>query len=96
MKINYYPIDHINQLPPFSGIYWLFELSNRILDLVYLGKSVNIRQRLRDHSQSKSHKFDFFTYEFYPERMLEQIEKEMLSDYYQRFEHLPRYNKQLG
>ncbi|MBI2601084.1 GIY-YIG nuclease family protein [Candidatus Daviesbacteria bacterium] len=70
MKTSYYHIDYINQLPTFSGIYWLFESSNGILNLVYLGKSRNIRQRLRDHSQSKSHRFDFFTYEFYPERKL--------------------------
>lgn len=96
MKTSYYPIDYINNLPPFSGIYWLFELRYGILNLIYLGKSRNIRQRLKEHSQSKSHKFNFFAYEFYPERMLEKIEKEMLSDHIQRFDHLPRYNKQLG
>lgn len=96
MKTSYYSIDYINHLSPFSGIYWLFESSSGILNLVYLGKSRNVRQRLKEHSQSKFHKFNLFTYEFYPERILEEIEKEMLSDYVRRFGHLPRYNKQLG
>lgn len=96
MKTDYYSKDLLDELIPLAGIYRLFESISGVLHLVYIGKSRNIRWRLREHSRSKLVRFDFFNYELYPKRMLEQIEKEMLSNYLQRFEHLPKYNKQLG
>lgn len=96
LKTNYCSKDKVDELIPLAGIYRLFESINGILDLVYIGKSRNIKWRLKEHSRSKLLKFDFFDYGFYPERMLEKIEKEMLSDHMRRFERLPKYNKQLG
>lgn len=96
MKVRYLYTDYIDNLPATSGIYWLFELNKGLLNLVYLGKSRNLRQRLKQHNKTNRLKFDSFAYDFYTERILEKVEKEMLSDYLQRFEHLPKYNKQLG
>lgn len=96
MKTDYYSKDQLDELIPLAGIYRLFESSNGILNLVYIGKSRNMRWRLKEHNRSKLFSFDYFNYEFYPERILEQREKAMLSDYVQRFGYLPKYNKQLG
>lgn len=96
MRTNYYTKDKLDELIPLAGIYRLFESISGVLNLVYIGKSRNVRWRLKEHSRSSLLSFDLFNYEFYPERMLSRIEKEMLSDYLQRFGHLPKFNKQLG
>lgn len=96
MKTDYYSKDQLDELIPLAGVYRLFESINGIINLVYIGKSKNLRWRVKEHSRSKFLRFDFFNYEFYPERMLEQIEKKMLLNYVQKFENLPKYNKQLG
>lgn len=96
LKIDYHSKDRLDELIPLAGVYRLFESTNDILNLVYIGKSRNLRWRLKEHSRSRLLCFDFFDYEFYPERILEQKEKAMLSDYVQRFGYLPKYNKQLG
>jgi len=96
MNTDYYSKDQLDELLPLAGIYRLFESVSGALDLVYIGKSQNIRWRLKEHSRSKLLRFDFFNYELCPKWMLEQIEKERLSTYVQKLGHLPKYNKQLG
>lgn len=86
----------IEGLIPFAGIYELYQASGSNLKLVYIGKSTNIRRRLIEHSKSKIIRFDFFNYDFYPERVLEKIEKEKLSEHISLFNQKPKYNKQLG
>lgn len=95
-KIDYYPIDKLKDLLPLPGIYRLFESTDKSYYLVYIGKSRNVRWRLIQHSRKKLIKFDVFSYNFYPERNLGKIEKEILSSYLQKFRCLPKYNKQLG
>lgn len=95
-KTDCYSKDQLDELIPLSGIYRLFESVSGVLSLVYIGKSQNIRWRLKEHSRSKFLRFDFFNYEFCPKRFLEQLEKKRLSKYVQEFGHLPKYNKQLG
>lgn len=95
-KIDYYPIDKLEDLLPLPGIYKLFKSSDKSNYLVYIGKSRNIRWRMIEHSRKKLIEFDAFTYNFYPQRNLEKIEKELLSNYLQEFNSLPKYNKQLG
>ncbi|MDO8658139.1 MAG: GIY-YIG nuclease family protein [Candidatus Levybacteria bacterium] len=95
-KIDYYPINKLEELLPLPGIYRLFKSADKSYYLVYIGKSRNIRWRLMQHTRKKLIQFDVFNYSFYPERHLEKIEKEILSSYLQKFKCLPRYNKQLG
>jgi excinuclease UvrABC nuclease subunit len=97
MKIDYQNVNSIDHLPAMPGIYWLFESINGLLNLVYIGKSCNLRQRLKQHYNSvNGPKFNYFTYDLCPNRILEKIEKEVLLDYTIRLGSLPKYNKQLG
>lgn len=96
VKNNYYSKKQLNELIPLAGIYKLFEFVNGIIELVYVGKSKNVRYRLIEHSRNIYMKFDFFDYEFYPKRMITYIEKQLLSDYVKKYNRLPKYNRQLG
>ena len=96
MKNDYYSKDKLDELIPLAGIYQLFESDSGSINLVYIGKSQNLRWRLIEHSRSKLLRFDYYNYEFCPKRMLAQLEINRLSMHLEEFGHLPKYNKQLG
>ncbi|GEM_PF-2320034 len=93
---NVYIQDKINDLVPFGGIYKLFASEGGNEVLVYIGKSKNVRRRIRDHVKNKFMFFDDFTYDFYPVRMLDELERKIIGQYFGEKGHLPKFNKQLG
>jgi excinuclease UvrABC nuclease subunit len=94
MRNKYISRNNIGKVLPYSGIYWLFTNNSGFLDLVYVGQTVNLRERLRQHSHM--YQFEFFTFEYCIASALRQKERRILEDYYLRIGHLPKFNSQLG
>ncbi len=96
MKQNYYPKEQIKEVFSEPGIYRLFTLNNYNLNLVYIGKSVNLRKRLMEHNRTPYMEFAYFDYEFYPKGKISEVEKQEISLFEQKYGCLPQYNNQRG
>jgi len=56
MKFKYLPKDRISQLPKNSGVY----VFNKRREFFYIGKSANIKERVKSHFQRPTHRDNFF------------------------------------
>ena len=66
-KLHKYSPNDIKNISTETGVYFLFDyfLENDAFELVYIGQSKRLKQRLRDHyrgSKLNTHSFSYFSY----------------------------------
>ena len=96
MQQSYYPKDQIEKVYPEPGIYKLFASNKKCFGLVYIGQSLNLRKRLREHSRTVYMEFNYFDFDFYPMEKLDEIERKELYEFKKKNACWPKYNNQAG
>lgn len=84
----------IENCPQKSGMYWLYKKTDYEWIVVYLGISVNVQKRLKQHLLVKD--FDAFFYEIIDYQIAKKREKDLLRGYKDMTGRLPPLNKQIG
>lgn len=78
------------------GVYRLFTKEKSNLNLVYIGKSINLRIRLMEHRRTLYMKFDCFDFDYYYRGILDQVERMELDKFWKINGCWPKYNNQGG
>jgi len=96
MQQNYYPKEQIEKVYSEPGVYKLFASNKNCLGLVYIGQSLDLRKRLREHSRTVYMEFNYFDFDFYPMEKLDEIERKELDEFKKKNACWPKYNNQAG
>ena len=91
---NIYPKSLLDKILSYPAIYWLFNSEDYLFKLVYIGRTINLRERLKQHS--RNYPFEYFSFEYYPKKKLKETERLLLRDYFHRVGALPKFNSQIG
>jgi excinuclease UvrABC nuclease subunit len=70
--------EQVPMLPERSGVYALLDENSQI---IYIGKSINLNNRLYDHVIGKKDKFSFIQVMYESEEKLDELEKELTKKY---------------
>ena len=96
MKLNYYTRDKIKDIYQDPGIYRLFLIKKDTKELVYIGQSINLRNRLMEHNKTVYMEFHYIDYNFCSRNKLDEIEKKELDQFKKINGCWPKYNNQGG
>ena len=78
------PIEEVAIPPQLCGVYFLFRQN----EIVYIGQSINVIQRIGAHVTERKKRFDRVLYLPCPQGLLDFYERELI------FQFKPRYNRQ--
>ncbi len=76
-QLNFISKDNIEVIPSTNGIYFMY---NNYKDLMYLGKSANLKSRVADHLAGRTHTNDI-CHNFEYIKYIEVEDEELLDDY---------------